>query len=97
MTDALTVTSDRITRYSLNADIWTPLIGLTLAQAADELEFALRARGADKVIDAAGMVSYTLNNQTVTTSMDDLEQALAWIRGMRNVGGGPAFLPLRLA
>lgn len=78
-----------------DASLRTALSGLTVAQAADLYLVAFQLKIAKAGTDRGGMVSYTLEGQSATTSMDDAAKLVAFLKQMMSAGGAGLSIPVR--
>lgn len=79
-----------------DATLSASLLGLTVAVAADTLETVMALRAAGQLIDNGGLISYTINGQETSFSTAAVQSALTMLRALKNPGGGPAMMPMRL-
>jgi hypothetical protein len=96
MASSTIITADRVGRLGLSEAWGRALIGKTIAQACElYLEDLTIVIGAG-AIDQRGMVSYTLEGQTVQTSMSEVTKVVAFLREQRRSSNGPMLLRVML-
>lgn len=96
MASSTIITSERLARLGIGAALTALLTGKTIAEACDlyleDLTIVIGAGG----VDAKGMVSYTLEGQSKTTSMEDVRKLREFLIAQKSAGRGPVAMGLYL-
>ena len=97
MAASTVITSERLARLGIPAALSAILVNKTIAEACvlyqEDLAIVIGAAG----VDSRGMVSYTLEGQTVTTSMDDVRKLVTFLQQSMSAGSGGLSIPVRFA
>lgn len=97
MAAATIITAERLARLGISPALSAILVGKTIAEACElyleDLAIVIGASG----VDARGMVSYTLEGQAVTTSMDDVRKLQSFLQRQKTAGAGPVMLKVALS
>jgi hypothetical protein len=94
MAASTVITSDMLALAGVTGAVATALSGKTIAEAADLLLDVVRLSIANARLTAKDVVSYTLQGQSVTTSMDDASKLVDFLVKMKSAGRGPVILPI---
>ena len=91
------ITAERMARLGISPALSALLVGKTIADACElyleDLALVIGSAG----VSAGGMVTYVLEGQSVTTSMEEVARLRRFLVQMKNAGGGPVFLKVGLA
>lgn len=97
MASSTVITAERLARLGISPTLSAILVGKTIAEACElyleDLTIVIGSAG----VTAGGVVTYTLEGQTVTTSMEEASRLRRFLIQMKNAGGGPSFLKVGLA
>ena len=90
------ITATHLAIAGVTGDLATLLSGKTVAAASDELEIVMAAVLSNGVA-AGGMVRYSLDGQSVETSLDTLIRTRDALRNMARATCGPSMLPIEFS
>jgi hypothetical protein len=89
------ITQQTLDLAGISGVLGTVLLGKTVAEASDVLLDVVQLAIAAAGILRKNVVSFTLQGQTTTTSMDDAVKLVAFIQRMKSAGNGPVQIPVR--
>jgi hypothetical protein len=98
MASSTVITQPMLDVAGITGAVGVMLLGLTVAAAADALLDMVQLAIGVARLNGKGMVSYSLQGQSVTTSMADADALVLFLKRMKSTGGGgPISIPVSFA